>query len=279
MILTFIETRDGKIKKSSLETLSEAKRRADEMGWPAAAVLVGGEGLAPELHAHGAARVFVLENAQLDAYSAQGYAMALADLVRETAPAAVFFAASAMGKDLAPRLAARLGVSMASDCTKLAVKDGALEFTRPIYAGKAFLTLALKSSPALATLRPNVFPVAASPVAGEIVKKTADMPQGAVKGRVAEVIGEAGGEIDVAEAEIIISGGRGLKAPGKLRPSARAGGDPAQGRRRRVARGRRCRLDRPCPPGRTDRQDRLAQPVSGLRRERGHPASGRDVFF
>lgn len=213
MILTFIETRDGKIKKSSLEALSEAKRRADEMGWPAAAVLIGGEGLAPELHAHGAARVFVLENAQLDAYSAQGYAMALADLVRETAPAAVFFAASAMGKDLAPRLAARLGVSMASDCTKLAVKDGALEFTRPIYAGKALLTLALKSSPALATLRPNVFPVAASPVAGEIVKKTADMPQGAVKGRVAEVIGEAGGEIDVAEAEIIVSGGRGLKAP------------------------------------------------------------------
>jgi len=213
MILTFIETRDGKIKKSSLEALSEAKRRADEMGRPAAAVLVGGEGLAPELQAHGAAKVFVLENAQLDAYSAQGYAMALAELVRETAPAAVFFAASAMGVDLAPRLAARLGVSMASDCTKVAVKDGALEFTRPIYAGKAFLTLALKSSPALATLRPNVFPVAASPVAGEIVKKTADVPQGAVKGRVAEVLCEAGGEIDVAEAEIIVSGGRGLKAP------------------------------------------------------------------
>ena len=99
---------------------------------------------------------------QLDAYSAQGYAAALSEVVKATAPAAVFFAASAMGKDLAPRLAARLGVSMASDCTRIAVQNGALEFTRPIYAGKVLLTMGLKNRPALATLRPNVFPVAAS---------------------------------------------------------------------------------------------------------------------
>jgi electron transfer flavoprotein alpha subunit len=118
-----------------------------------------------------------------------------------------------MGQDLAPRLAARLGVSMASDCTRITVKDGALEFTRPIYAGKAILTMGLKGRPALATLRPNVFPLAASAVEGEVVKIAPALPEGLVKGRVAEVLGEAGGEIDVAEAEIIVSGGRGLKAP------------------------------------------------------------------
>jgi electron transfer flavoprotein alpha subunit len=213
MILTFIEIRDGKIKKSSLEALSEAKRRADEMGAAAAAVLVGPESAAAELQAHGAAKVIILEHPQLDAYSAQGYAAALSEVVKETAPAAVFFAATAMGKDLAPRLAARLGVAMASDCIRITVKDGALEFTRPIYAGKALLTMGLKSRPALAALRPNVFPVAVSAVAAEIVKITPALPEGLIKGRVVEVLCEAGGEIDVAEAEIIVSGGRGLKAP------------------------------------------------------------------
>jgi electron transfer flavoprotein alpha subunit len=213
MILTFIEIRDGKIKKSSLEALSEAKRRADELGLPAAAAVAGDDSFASDLFAHGAAKVFVLDNPQLASYSSQGYAMALAELVRETAPAAVFLAASAMGKDLAPRLAARLGAALASDCTKVAVKDGGLEFTRPIYAGKAFLTVALKSKPALATLRPNVFPLAAASVAGEIVKKPVSIPEDAIRGRVTEVLGEAGGELDVSEAEIIISGGRGMKAP------------------------------------------------------------------
>jgi electron transfer flavoprotein alpha subunit len=213
MILTFIEIRDGKIKKSSLEALSEAKRRADEMGAAAAAVLVGPESAAAELQAHGAAKVIILEHPQLDAYSAQGYAAALSELVKETAPAAVFFAATAMGKDLAPRLAARLGIAMASDCIRIIVKDGTLEFIRPIYAGKALLTMGLKSRPALATLRPNVFPVAASAVAAEIVKITPALPEGLIQGRVVEVLCETSGEIDVAEADIIVSGGRGLKAP------------------------------------------------------------------
>jgi electron transfer flavoprotein alpha subunit len=213
MILTYIETRDGKIKKSSLEALSEAKRRADEMGLAAAAVLIGRESAAPELHAYGAATVYVLENPSLDAYSAQGHAIALADLVRETKPKAFFLAASAQGKDLAPRLAARLGVSMASDCIKIAVENGGLVLTRPIYAGKALLTLALKTTPALVTLRPNVFPLAASSVAGAVIKKSAIVPEGAIKGQVVEVLCETSGEIDVAEADIIVSGGRGLKAP------------------------------------------------------------------
>ena len=213
MILTFIEIRDGKIKKSSLETLSEAKRRADELGASAAAVLAGPESAAAELRAHGAAKIYFMENPELAAYSAQGYAAALAEVVKTTAPAAVFFAATALGKDLAPRLAARLGAAMASDCTRIAVKDGALEFTRPIYAGKALLTMALKSRPALATLRPNVFPVTASVGDGEVVKIAPVLPEGLVKGCVDEILCETGGELDVAEAEIIVSGGRGLKAP------------------------------------------------------------------
>ena len=102
MIAVFIETRDGKIKKSSLEALSEAKRRAGEMGVETAAVLVGGAvaDLAPAALGLGAARVFALENPALADYSSQGYALALAEFVGEAKPAALFFAATAMGRDL-----------------------------------------------------------------------------------------------------------------------------------------------------------------------------------
>ncbi|HSA96781.1 MAG TPA: electron transfer flavoprotein subunit alpha/FixB family protein [Acidobacteriota bacterium] len=216
MIAVFLEIRDGKIKKGSLEALSEAKRRAGELGVPAAAVLAGAAAAdhAPAAFAAGAAKAFVIEDPGLAAYSSQAYAAALAAFAEKEKPLGLFFAATALGKDLAPRLAARLGVSMASDCTKVAVADGTLVFTRPIYAGKAFLTLTLQSSPVIATLRPNIFPLAeAAPAQGEIVKMTVAVGDAAAKGRVVEVVKEESGEIDVTEAEVIVSGGRGLKGP------------------------------------------------------------------
>lgn len=216
MIAAYLEIRDGKIKKSSLETLAEARRRAAELGVGTAAVLAGASvaGLAPAAFAAGAAKVYAIEDPALADYSSQAYAAALAGFAAEAKPAALFFSATAMGKDLAPRVAARLGVSLAADCTKVAVKDGALEFTRPIYAGKAILSVKLKTSPQLATLRPNVFP-AGEPVegGGEVMKLPASVPEGAVKGRVVEVLKEETAELDVTEADVVISGGRGLKGP------------------------------------------------------------------
>jgi electron transfer flavoprotein alpha subunit len=216
MIAVFCETREGKIKKSSLEALSEAGRRAGELGVAAAAVLAGDAvaGLAPGAFAAGAAKAYVIEDPGLAAYSSQAHAAALAAFAEQEKPLGLFFAATAMGKDLAPRVAARLGAAMASDCTKLAVKDGTIVFTRPIYAGKAFLSLTLGSSPLVATLRPNIFPVAGAPAApGEVVKISVAVPDAAVRGRVVEVIKEESGEIDVTEADIVVSGGRGLKGP------------------------------------------------------------------
>ena len=217
MIAVFIEARDGKIKKSSLEALSEAKRRAGEAGLGTAAVLVGAavEGQAGDLKAYAPGKIVCLEHPALADYSSQGYAKVLCDFVRESAAGALFFAATAMGKDLAPRVAAGLGAGLASDCTKIEVKAGKLEFTRPIYAGKAFLTLTLASTPQIATLRPNVFPLeaAARGAESEVVRKNAAIPDGLIKGRVVEVLKEQSAEIDVTEAEVVISGGRGLKGP------------------------------------------------------------------
>jgi len=227
MVLVFIETRDGKIKKSSFEALGEAARRAADLGLAAGAVLVGpaDAGLDGELFARGAAKVFRLESPALGAYSAQGYALALKGLVDEVKPLAVFLSATAMGEDLAPRLAAKLDAGMVSDCTRTAVEGGSLVYTRPIFAGKALATLKLASRPEIATLRPNVFAPAGprAGAAGESVTKAAAVPEAAVGGRVTEVLKDAGDEIDVGEAEVIISGGRGLKGPeafGLLREAA-----------------------------------------------------------
>jgi electron transfer flavoprotein alpha subunit len=216
MILTYIEVRDSRIKKASLEALSEAKKKADELGTEAAAVLVGSglDDLAAELFPYGAAKVYLLENPAFSRYSTQDYAFALAGLVKKTGPSILFFSATFMGRDLAPRLAARLGVGLASDCTRVAVKNGKIEFTRPVFAGKALLTFSLSSSPQMATLRPNVFPaVQIGAAAGAVAKEAVELPEARAKAYVSELVGESGGEIDVTEADIVISGGRGMKAP------------------------------------------------------------------
>ena len=216
MILVFIETREGKVKKSSLEALSEGKRRAKELNTEANAVLLGQnlENLAPEIFPYGASKVYILENTLLSHYSTAAYAQALFSLVEEMKPGIIFFSASSMGKDLAPRLAAKLGVTVATDCTKTSCRDGKLEVMRPIFAGKAFMTLTFKSSPQMATLRPNVFPlIEPGPKNGESIKKEVVIGDELVKAQVVELLKEKGAELDVTEAEIVVSGGRGMKGP------------------------------------------------------------------
>ncbi len=216
MILVYIEVREGKVKKSSLEALSEGRRRANELQGEAHAVLVGHgqEGLASELYGCGAAKVHVLENALLSHYTPSGYAYALHSLVQELQPRVLLFSATALGRDLAPRMAAKLGVGLASDCTLLAVQEGQLEFVRPVFAGKAFVTFRLRSTPQIATLRPNVFPLLEDgPGSGESEVRDVAVPEDQTRDRVVEQVREEGAELDVTEAEIVVAGGRGLKAP------------------------------------------------------------------
>jgi len=216
MILVYMEVREGKIKKSSLEVLSEAQRRGGDLGMETAAVLVGHglDSLAPEVSRFGASKVYILENSLLSHYSPSGYTQALLSLTEEIKPEVMLFAATYMGKDLAPRLAAKLGVGLASDCTQTSINNGKLEVVRPIFAGKAFASFTFKSTPQMASLRPNVFPLG-DPVdsQGETVKKEVVIPEAQVRDRVTEIVRAEGAELDVTEADIIVSGGRGLKGP------------------------------------------------------------------
>ncbi len=216
MFLVYIEVRDGKVKPSSLEVLSEAKRRADEMNMDVAAAILGHnvEDFSSEVFRCGASKVFVLENTLLSHYSPSGFALALKVLIDELKPAAVLFSATAMGKDLAPRLAASLGVSLATDCIRLTVNSGKLEVVRPIYGGKVLATFSFKSSPMMASLRPNVFPlIDPLDTQGEWIKKDVALAEDKVMDRVVERLKTEGTALDVTEAEIVVSGGRGMKGP------------------------------------------------------------------
>lgn len=214
LILTFAEARDRRLRRASLETVSEARRLAGPLGATVTTVVVGaGVGaLAAELGAQGADRVVVFDDPALGAYATEAYARALAQATSEAKPQVVLVPFTAMGKDLAPRVAARIGAGLASDCVALEVKDGRLVARRPMYAGKAYATVEWTGEPQMATLRPNVF--ALGPVdaarAVEVVHATIDA---SARARVTATATTAQGKVPLAEAQIIVSGGRGLKGP------------------------------------------------------------------
>jgi electron transfer flavoprotein alpha subunit len=209
-ILVFVEQRDSEIRKASLQAISEAKRQ----GGPVSAV-VPGSGIADAaagLGAWGADKVFVADDANLALYSAEGYAEAVIKVAEQVQPSAIFFAGTAMGRDLAPRVAARLGVGALADVVELTLDGEVFSARRPVYSGKAFATATTAGkSPQVISLRPNVFAAEELGGAGEVV--ALDGLTLSIRAVVKELVAAAGDELDVAEADIIVSGGRGIKGP------------------------------------------------------------------
>jgi len=214
-ILTFAEQRDGKLRRASLEAVSEARRLAAALGDGRVEAVLVGSGvaeLAGELGAHGADRVHVFDHAGLAAYATEPYARAVAQVVEAIRPWAVLVPFTSLGKDLAPRVAAKAGAGLASDCVALGVKDGRLEARRPMYAGKAYATVAWTGEPQMATLRANVFPLGQPDPARrpEVVRAAVDTSS---RARVTGLHATAQGKVELTEAQVIVSGGRGLKGP------------------------------------------------------------------
>jgi electron transfer flavoprotein alpha subunit len=213
-ILTFAQTRDGRLLRASLEVLSEARRLAGPLGATVTAVVIGpgGEALAGELASYGADRVIAFPDAGFASYATESYARSLAQAIGGERPSAVLLPFTALGKDLAPRVAARIGAGLASDCVALSVEGGRLVGRRPMYAGKVYATVAWAGEPQLATLRPNVFPLGAPDASrrAELVTASADT---SARARVTGVRATAQGKVQLTEAQIVVSGGRGLKGP------------------------------------------------------------------
>ncbi len=212
-VLAVVEQRAGQPRGVGHEVVTAARRVADASGGSAHALVLGGSGLAGSvgsLAAYGADRILAAEGPGLDRFQPDEHA----EIVSRVAGGdydAVVFAATAQGKDLAPRVAARLDVPLATDVTDLDLASGELRVIRPIYAGKAFARMSFEARPALFSIRPNVFAPQEREGAG--VVEAVDASHGASEARLVEFRESGGGALDVAEATIVVSGGRGMKDP------------------------------------------------------------------
>jgi electron transfer flavoprotein alpha subunit len=216
IIFAVAESRDGRIRPVSREVVSAARSIADPLGADVHALVLGPPGIADsaaQLGAVGADSVVVAAADGFAPYDGETFARGLADLIRSRNDVfAVIFAASATGKDLAPRVAARLDLPLASDATALEIRDGDLVVTRPMLAGRVFARVAIDGAPRLVSIRPNAFTVRERAAPGTLVA-AALVPAGAGRVTLVDIAAPAAGKLDVAEASIIVSGGRGMKSP------------------------------------------------------------------
>lgn len=214
-ILVFIEQRDGAIKTQGLQALTVGRALAGGLGGTVSAVIAGHNlaGITGDLNAYGPSKVLTADAAHLSDYRNASYADAVVAAVKAVDPAVVLFAATAMGKDLAPAVAAKLGCGVITDVTGIDAAGGTLSIRKPIYAGKCFANYRAKSFPLVISLRPNVFPAQAAEGAGAAEVTALNVPPSAQDPKSVSSIEPEVKELDVAEASIIVSGGRGLKEP------------------------------------------------------------------
>jgi len=208
MILVFCELKDGKIRKASLEALSEARRLAGDA--QVGAIFAGASCAgAEEAALFGADLILKAEAPALGAYSSDLFAAVVADAVKAKGATALLGAATPLGKDMLPRVAAKLGAGYAAEVTGLSMQDGKLQALRPVYAAKAFATVDFTSEVQVASTRPNVFAAAECAKTGTVEALPA--PAGDFKAIVKEILAKGGGKQDLTEADVIVSGGRGMK--------------------------------------------------------------------
>ena len=216
-VLAFAETRKGAPRKAALEAVTAARQLAAALGGGEVhAVLAGASGVAaqaPKLGEHGADVVRVAEHDGLANYNPEALAAACAERIGSGGYRAAVFPASAQGKDLAPRVAAKLGVPIASDVISLGVEGDAVVARHPMNTGKVVATLALRATPAMVSIRPNIFTPAPAAGAGRFETLALPADPAASRVKVNEMKEGKSGKVDLAEARVIVAGGRGLKAP------------------------------------------------------------------
>ena len=216
-ILVFAECRDGEFKRSSHEAIGAARRIADGCGASVGVVTLGARAaaVASSLAVYGADRILACGEESLDLYQAQAYAATLAAAADQESALLVLVSASAMGKDVAARLAARLGAASVCDLIEADwTPDGGLHGVRPVYSGKALAAVSVPGgTPTVATLRPNVFPLPVADAGRQATTEPLACPldTGALRVRTVRVELPEQKELDVAEASVVVSGGRGLK--------------------------------------------------------------------
>lgn len=220
--LVVAEARGGKLRQVSFETLRAAQLSAGS-GDSIAAVLLGGPGskpLASELAAYGADHIYVVEDQALESYSAEAYLNALLTVVDTAKPGAVYFGHTAAGRDLAPLAAAKLEAGQLSDVTAIERSGDSVLFTRPLYAGKAVEKKAFTDPDGtwIVTIRQNNIAAQEPDASRQAVVTDVAYPAPSLRSIIREVVKKTSGAIDLAEAKIVVSGGRGVRSAEGFQP-------------------------------------------------------------
>jgi electron transfer flavoprotein alpha subunit len=213
-LLVFAEQRDSRFKKAALEAATAARTLADALGAELVGLVVGSgvASAAGELGAQGVRKVIAVDQPDLARHSNTAVAKVIAAVAVHEKADIVILSATQTGKDLAPRVAAKLNAGLAADCVALTVEDGEVIATRPVYAGKALVDVAVKTPVNVFALRPNVFTAATGMETAQVERQTISLEPSDFSA-VVTATRVASGRPDVAEADIIVSGGRGMKGP------------------------------------------------------------------
>jgi electron transfer flavoprotein alpha subunit len=211
-VLVVAEQVQGAFRKVTFETIGAGLKIAGQSGGEVNVALMGNgiEGMASELGAYGATKILVAEDAGLADFTTEAYTDALTQIIDQTHPAVVLIGATTQGKDLAARLSARLNAALATDCVALRLEDEQVVATRPMYGGKILADVALSGSPVIVSVRPNTQPVSSAQGAGAVEKVAVSLGQ--VR---SQVVGKQleSGKVDLTEADIVVTGGRGMGGP------------------------------------------------------------------
>jgi electron transfer flavoprotein alpha subunit len=213
-ILVYLESKDGELKRVSYEAISAAKNLATATGAKVMGIFVGGtEAQASKAGEYGLEELFIAKHNLLNKYSSTAYASAVAQAAKANSADVVLFGANSTGLELAPRVAAKLEAGYIGDCVALEANGGDITARKPVFAGKAQIVAKVNTAVKVFSLRPNVFTAVKTGTVNTLVKDFA--PELSEKDFKAVVVSVAKneGKLDVAEADVIVSGGRGLKGP------------------------------------------------------------------
>jgi electron transfer flavoprotein alpha subunit len=215
-VLVVAEARGGALKKVALEATSAARTIADASGGQVHAVLFGAPGIGAEadkLGAVGADVVHVCEHPSFEQFDAESFAATAAAAARAVSPKVILIGGTAFGQDLAPRLGAKLGAGVAADAIEVTMEGDAIAIRHPMATGKVIATLVSAGQLAIVTVRPGAIAVGTEAKAGTVQPLAPASDPAASRVKVTKLTTGGGGKLDLAEAPVVVSGGRGLKAP------------------------------------------------------------------
>lgn len=217
-VLVIAEAKDGRLRNVTFETIAAGKTIANGGKISVAALGSSAASYSNELAHYGADEIILIQNKELDQYTPDGYAQALTALIRDLQPDAILLGHTAIGKDIAPRVAARLGLGLITDCTQIEADGDEITFIRPIYAGKAFQKKRFTEGTLFATVRPNNIAPLDPDASRTASQREFSVEIKELRSLIKDVVKKAASGVDLSEAKIIVSGGRGVKSAEGFKP-------------------------------------------------------------